>query len=77
MVKVVWFRFQQFLIPLTMLLVEGRVKRDYLDIYLTAFLEVCNFGNASARGYSLFLKYSKLHPDFKKTETNLENFFSF
>ena len=77
MVKVVWCIFQQFLIPLTMLLDEGRVKRDYLDIYLTAFLEVCNFGNASARGYSLFLKYSKLHPDFKKRETNLENFFSF
>ena len=48
MVKVVPFRFQQCLVPLSMLLVEGPLKLDFLDIYLTTLLGVRNFGNTSA-----------------------------
>ena len=48
MVKVVPLRFQQCLVPLSMLLVEGPLKLDFLDIYLTTLLGVRNFGNTSA-----------------------------
>ena len=60
MVKVVWFRFQQCLVPLIMLLVEGPVKRDSLDIYSTTFFGVLNFGNTSAMRVIFLLKNFKI-----------------
>ena len=48
MVKVVWFRFQKCLVLLMMLLLEGPLKRDFLNIFLTTSLGVCNLGNTSA-----------------------------
>ena len=59
MVKVVWFRFQQFLVPLTMLLFGGPVKQHFLDIYLTTFSGVFNFGNTSTIRNIFFLKMFK------------------
>ena len=35
----------QFFGPFTMLPVEGSLKGDFLDIYLTAAFGVSNFGN--------------------------------
>ena len=59
MVKVVPFRFQQCLVPLSMLLVEGPLKWDFLGIYLTTLLGFRNFGNASAVRVIFFLKIFK------------------
>ena len=56
MVKVVWFTFQQCLVLLTMLLFEVSLKEDFLDIYLTMFLGVCNFGNTPAMKVIFFLE---------------------
>ena len=71
MVKVVSFRFQQCLVPLSMLLVEGPLKLDFLDIYLTTLLGVRNFGNTSAvRMIFFFRKYSKLNLYFKNAGRN-------
>ena len=70
--QVVWFRLQRCLVPLTMLLVEGHLKQDVLDIYLTTYQGTCNFGNTSAMRVMLFLKYWKLNLDVKNAETNSE-----
>ena len=48
MVKVVWFRFQQCLVPITVLLVGGFAEaRLFRDLFNHLFL-VHNFGNTSA-----------------------------
>ena len=56
MAKVVSFRFQQCLVPLSMLLVKGPLKENFLEICLTTFLGVRNFGNTSAMRVIFFLK---------------------
>ena len=60
MVNVVWFRFQKCLVPLTMLVVERPVKRDFLHIYSTTFFRVRNFGNTSAMRVIFLLKNFKM-----------------
>ena len=39
---------------------NGPLKRDFFDIYLTAFSGVRNFGNKSARRVIFFLKMFKI-----------------
>ena len=77
MLKVVWFRLQQCLIPLSMLLFKGPVKRHFLHIYLTTFSGVCNFGNTSAMRVIFLCKIVKFNPAFKNAETNSEKVYCF
>ena len=56
---------------------KGLVKEDFLEICLTAFFGVRHFRNTSAMKVIFFRKCSKLDLDFKNTEINWENFFSF
>ena len=72
MVKVVWFRFQQCLIHVTMLLVEGQLKRNFLDVYLTTFFESVISEVDQLWGSSFFREYLKFDPDFKIAEKNGE-----
>ena len=55
MVKVLLLTFQQCLVPFTMLLVKGGLKREFIDIYLIMFFGVRNFGNKSAMTVIFFL----------------------
>ena len=77
MVKVVSFIFQHSLIPFTFCLSNGPVKRDSLDIYLTTFFGIRNFGNTSALSVIFFWKCSKFYLQCKNTEKNSENVFPF
>ena len=75
MVKVVPFRFQQCWVPLSMLLVKGPLKWDFLSIYLTTFLGVRNFGNTSAvRVIFLFENIQNLI-DISKMQEEIEKMF--
>ena len=58
MVKVFPFRFQQCLVPLSMLLVEGSSKRG-LFRDLTTFFGARNFGNTEAMRLIFFLRMFK------------------
>ena len=69
MVKVGLFRFQQFLVPVTCW--------DFLEIWLTMFFGVRNFGNTSAMKVIFVRKRSKFNLHFKNSEINSENVFSF
>ena len=53
------------------------LKRDFLDIYLTTYFGVRNFGNASAMKVSIFWKYSKFNLDLKNPPKNWEKAFCF
>ena len=44
--------------------------RDFLDIYLTTFLGIHNFGNTSAMRVNFFWKCSKFYLNFKNAEDN-------
>ena len=57
MVKVAWFRFQQCLVPLTCRFPKGSLKMDFLDIFLTTFFGLTNFGNDEGH---LLLKMLKI-----------------
>ena len=59
MVKVLFFRFQQCLVPFTMLLVKGCFKREFVDIFLIMGFGVRNFGNTSAMRVIFVLKMFK------------------
>ena len=48
MVKLVWFTFQQCLVPLTCCFPKGPLKGDLSETFLTTFFRVCNFANTSA-----------------------------
>ena len=55
----------------------GPLKRDFLDIYLTTFLESVISEIHDVLGLSFFWKYSKFNVDFKKTDKKSEKkFFS-
>ena len=58
MLKVLWLRFEKFLGPFTMFS-NGLQKRDFLDIYLTTFFGIRNFGNTLAMKVIFFLKVLK------------------
>ena len=60
MAKVVWFRIQQCLLPLTCCFAKVPMKRDFLEIRLTTFFGVRNFGNTSAMRRMFFLKKFKI-----------------
>ena len=72
------FRFQQYLVPFTILLVEGSYETGLLlDIYLTTFFGVCNFGNTTAMRVIFFKKCSKFNIDFDNALKNSEKRFCF
>ena len=75
--KVVSFRFQDSLIPFTMLIVEGPLKRDFLDIYLTTFFGIRNFGNTSAMRVTFLVKVFKILSTLQKCRKTLEKAFCF
>ena len=77
MVKVVWFTFKQCFVPLTCCLSKGPMKGDFLEIRLTTFFGVRNFGNRSGMRLIFFTKCSKFNLDFKNADTNSENVFCF
>ena len=60
MVKVLPFRLQQCLDPFTMLRVKGSAETDFLELYLTTFFGVRNFGNQSAMRLISILKILKI-----------------
>ena len=66
MVKVLSFRFQQCFGLFTLLLFEGPLKRDFLDVYLTTFFGVRQIENTSAVRVILFYKILKIESKFPK-----------
>ena len=57
---------------------KSPLEREILDIYLTTFFGVPNFGNRSAvRIIFFFWKYSKLNLDFKNEKANWKKNFCF
>ena len=77
MAKVVWFRFQQCLVPRTCCLSKGPLKGNFLEIWLKKFFGVRNFGNTSTMREIFFWGCSKLNLHFRNAEKNWENVFSF
>ena len=74
MVKMVWFRFQQCLVPLTCCLSKGPINRDFLEIGLIMFFGVRNFGNRKGIRVIFVWKCSKFNLHFKNAGGNLEIF---
>ena len=69
MIKVLSFRFQQCVGLFTLLLFEGPLKQDFLDVYLTTFFGVRKRENTSAVTVILFykiLKFESKFPECKK-----------
>ena len=60
MVRVVPFRFQQSMVPLTCCFPKGPLKGDFLEIPLNTFFGVRNLGNASAMRVIFLLKMFKI-----------------
>ena len=60
MVKVVPFRSQKCLVPLTYFFQKGPPKRGVLEICLTMFFGVSNFKNTSGIKIIFFLKTGKI-----------------
>ena len=60
MVNVALFRFQQCLVLLGCGLLKGPLKEDFLEIFLTRFFGVCNFGKTSPIKVIFFLKMFKI-----------------
>ena len=56
---------------------KGPHKRDFLDIYVTTFSEVSNFGNTKSLRFIFFTKYLKFILDFENVAKKWENFFCF
>ena len=77
MVKVVSFRFQHCLIPFTFCFSKGPLKCDFVDIYLTTFFGIRNFGNTSATKVIFFLEVFKFYLHFKNEERKLRKSFLF
>ena len=77
MVKLVSFRFQHCLIPVTMLLVEGSSETALFRHLFNHVFGVRNFRNTSAMTVIFFWKYLKLNLDSKNASTNWENNFYF
>ena len=66
MVKVLSFSFGKRFEPFSMLLVEGPLRLDFLDIYLTTFFGFPKFKNTSAMRIIFFLKMFKIKSKFRK-----------
>ena len=56
---------------------KGLLESDFLDIYLTTFFGICNFGNTLAMRVIFSWKCSKFYRHFKNAEKNSEKAFSF
>ena len=61
----------------TMLLSKGRLKWDYLDIYLTTFSEAVISEKENIWGSYFLSKYSKFNLNFKNAARNWEKKFFF
>ena len=77
MVKMASFRFQQCLIPFTMLLVEGSSQTRLLDIFLTTFFAMYNFGNTLAMTVIFFWRCAEFYLSLKNAEKHSEKVFLF
>ena len=76
MVKLVWPRFQQCLVPVPCYMSKCPLKRKVLDRYCNTYFRVRNFGNTSATSvFFFFFKDSKRNLDFKNEKTSSENVF--
>ena len=75
--KMLLFRFQQCLVPFAILLVEGSLKPEFLDISLTMFFEVLNLRNASGVRVIFFLKMFKIWSRLQKSREKLRKNFLF
>ena len=71
------FRFQQCLVPLTMLVVEGSSETWLFRDLFSHVFRVPNFGNTSAMRVIFFFNFLKFNLDFKIAEKNSENVFCF
>ena len=59
-------------------LLKDTVRWQFLDIYLTKFLEACNFRNTLTMSVTFFFwKCSKFNLDFKQADKNAEKVFVF
>ena len=77
MVKILLLTFQQCLVPFTMLLVKGRLKRESIDIYLIIFLGDRNFGNTSAMRVMFFFENIQNLIFMSKVQKKIEKTFFF
>ena len=77
MIKVLWFRFQQCLCTFAMLIVEGSLKWDFLDISLTTFSQSVISEIKKLSGSSFDSKCLKFNVDFKKAAKNSEKVYCF
>ena len=77
MVKVLSFRFLQYVGLFTMLLLQGFSETNILDIYLTTFFGVLKFENTSAMRLNFFLKMFKIGSKFRKFLKKSNKYFSF
>ena len=66
MLKVVQFRFQQCLVPLTMMLVQGSSETGLFRHLFKNVFGVGNFGNRSAMSFIFFFKMFKISSSFQK-----------
>ena len=76
-IQKMWSRFQYCSDPSTMLLLKGPLKRDFLEIYVTTFLESVISEIQNLWGSTLFSKCSKFDLDFKNAEKNSDKGFFF
>ena len=65
------------LVPLTCVFRNCPLKEEFLEIWLTTFFGLRNFGNTSARTVIFLWKCLKFNLAFKIEETNWENVFCF
>ena len=77
MVKVLSFKFQQYVGLFTMLVIQRFSETNILDIYLTAFFGVLKFENTSAMRLNFFLKMFKIGSKFRKFFKKSNKYFSF
>ena len=56
---------------------KGPLKRDFLDIYLTTFFGIRNFGNTSAMRVTFLVKVFKILSTLQKCRKTLEKAFCF
>ena len=77
MVTLLSFKLQQCLGPFTILPVKGSTESGLLDIYITTFFGVFNFGNTSAMSVIFFQKCPKFNVDCHNAKANSEKKFCF
>ena len=77
MIMVLWCRFQRCLGSFSIFLSRHPLKWDFLDIYLTRFLESVTSKIQNLWGSFLNLKYLKDNLDFENAAKNREKAFPF